>query len=112
MAAYAASRHGCRVTTTTISSERRVARTAGWAEEIGAHCGRTLELWREGFIANTDLAAEVRYDEPFRRFWALWLAISAAGFRERRLRDVRVLFVKPGRSIDAMAPSRAARVMD
>jgi cyclopropane-fatty-acyl-phospholipid synthase len=83
-----------------------------WLEEIGAHYARTLELWRERFIANTDLAAELGYDEPFRRLWTLWLAMSEAGFRERRLRDVQVLFAKPDRSIGAAAPSRATWVME
>jgi cyclopropane-fatty-acyl-phospholipid synthase len=69
-----------------------------WLDEIGAHYARTLELWRERFIANADLAAELGYDEPFRRLWTLWLAMSEAGFRERRLRDVQVLFAKPERS--------------
>jgi cyclopropane-fatty-acyl-phospholipid synthase len=96
--------------------ERCIARETNmsmvWLEEIGAHYARTLELWRERFIANTDLAAELGYDEAFRRLWTLWLAMSEAGFRERRLRDVQVLFAKPGRSIGAMAPARATGVMD
>jgi cyclopropane-fatty-acyl-phospholipid synthase len=96
--------------------ERCVARETDmsmvWLEEIGAHYARTLELWRERFIANTDLAAELGYDEPFRRLWTLWLAMSEAGFRERRLRDVQVLFAKPGRSITSPAPARATGVMD
>jgi cyclopropane-fatty-acyl-phospholipid synthase len=69
-----------------------------WLEDIGAHYARTLELWRERFIANSDLAGELGYDEPFRRLWTLWLAMSEAGFRERRLRDVQVLFAKPEHS--------------
>ncbi len=69
-----------------------------WLDEIGAHYARTLELWRERFIANSDLAGELGYDEPFRRLWTLWLAMSEAGFRERRLRDVQILFAKPRRS--------------
>jgi cyclopropane-fatty-acyl-phospholipid synthase len=72
--------------------------SAIWLEDIGAHYARTLELWRERFIANSDLAAELGYDEPFRRLWTLWLAMSEAGFRERRLRDVQVLFAKPKHS--------------
>ena len=96
--------------------ERCIARETDmsmiWLEEIGAHYARTLELWRERFIANTDLAAELGYDEPFRRLWTLWLAMSEAGFRERRLRDVQVLFAKPGRSIEATAPARATWVME
>jgi cyclopropane-fatty-acyl-phospholipid synthase len=67
-------------------------------EEIGAHYAQTLELWRERFVANSDLAGELGYDEPFRRLWTLWLAMSEAGFRERRLRDVQILFAKPGHS--------------
>jgi cyclopropane-fatty-acyl-phospholipid synthase len=63
--------------------------------EIGAHYARTLGLWRERFTANADLAAELGYDQPFRRLWTLWLAMSEAGFRERRLRDVQMLFAKP-----------------
>jgi cyclopropane-fatty-acyl-phospholipid synthase len=82
-----------------------------WLDEIGAHYAHTLELWRERFLANADLAAELGYDEPFRRLWTLWLAMSEAGFRERRLRDVQILFAKPGRSIDASAHAGAARVM-
>ncbi len=69
-----------------------------WLDEIGAHYARTLQLWRARFIANADLAAELGYDEPFRRLWTLWLAMSEAGFRERRLRDVQMLFAKPRRS--------------
>ncbi|HSD24862.1 MAG TPA: cyclopropane-fatty-acyl-phospholipid synthase family protein [Solirubrobacterales bacterium] len=96
--------------------ERCVARETDmsmvWLEEIGAHYAHTLELWRQRFIANTDLAAELGYDEPFRRLWTLWLAMSEAGFRERRLRDVQVLFAKPDRSIEAMAPARATGVME
>jgi hypothetical protein len=38
--------------------------------------------------------------------------MSEAGFRERRLRDVQVLFAKPGRSLDLAAPARATGVMD
>jgi cyclopropane-fatty-acyl-phospholipid synthase len=80
-------------------------------EQIGAHYARTLELWRERFVANADLAGELGYDEPFRRLWTLWLAMSEAGFRERRLRDVQILFAKPGRSVDARARASATHVM-
>ena len=68
-----------------------------WLEDISPHYARTLELWRQRFLANSDLAAELGYDEPFRRLWTLWLAMSEAGFREGRIRDVQVLFAKPGR---------------
>jgi cyclopropane-fatty-acyl-phospholipid synthase len=95
--------------------QRSVARETDmstvWLDEIGAHYARTLELWRERFTANSDLAGEFGYDEPFRRLWTLWLAMSEAGFRERRLRDVQVLFAKPRRSTIARARASAPRVM-
>jgi cyclopropane-fatty-acyl-phospholipid synthase len=91
--------------------ERCVARDTDLSmvgmQEIGSHYARTLELWRERFLANADLAAELGYDEPFRRLWTLWLAMSEAGFRERRLRDAQILFAKPGRPLDLSARASA-----
>ncbi len=69
-----------------------------WLEDISPHYAETLRHWRQRFVANYDLAAELGYDEPFRRLWTLWLAMSEAGFRERRIRDVQMLFAKPGRT--------------
>jgi cyclopropane-fatty-acyl-phospholipid synthase len=69
-----------------------------WLDDISAHYAETLKMWRQRFVANYDLAAELGYDEPFRRLWALWLAMSEAGFRERRIRDVQMLFSKPDRT--------------
>ena len=95
--------------------ERCIARETNmsmvWLEEIGAHYARTLELWRERFIANTDLAAELGYDEPFRRLWTLWLAMSEAGFRERRLRDVQVPSRQAG-SLDHVSGARPGNRCD
>jgi cyclopropane-fatty-acyl-phospholipid synthase len=68
-----------------------------WADDISPHYAETLRIWRERFIANSDLAHELGYDEPFRRLWTLWLSMSEAGFRERRLRDMQMLFAKPER---------------
>jgi len=85
-----------------------------WLDEIGSHYARTLELWRGRFAANTDLAAELGYDEPFRRLWTLWLAMSEAGFRERRLRDVQILFAKPAYTptIGSSLPESAAALAE
>jgi cyclopropane-fatty-acyl-phospholipid synthase len=96
------------------SVSRETDMSTVWLDEIGAHYSRTLKLWRERFIANSDLAAELGYDEPFRRLWTLWLAMSEAGFRERRLRDVQMLFAKPGRSRSPSAamPASASALAD
>jgi cyclopropane-fatty-acyl-phospholipid synthase len=68
-----------------------------WLDDISPHYSETLRRWRERFVANSDLAGELGYDERFRRVWTLWLALSEAGFRERRIRDVQMLFAKPGK---------------
>jgi cyclopropane-fatty-acyl-phospholipid synthase len=103
---------GCLPSTEVIqrSVATRTDMSTIWLEEIGAHYARTLELWRERFVANSDLAAELGYDEPFRRLWTLWLAMSEAGFRERRLRDVQMLFAKPARVNEARVRDSATRM--
>jgi len=66
-----------------------------WLDDITPHYAETVKRWRETFVASHDLAAEMGYDETFRRMWELYLAYVEAGFRERRINDVHVLFAKP-----------------
>ncbi len=69
--------------------------TTVWLDDITPHYAETVKRWRETFVASRDLAAEMGYDETFRRMWELYLAYVEAGFRERRINDVHVLFAKP-----------------
>jgi cyclopropane-fatty-acyl-phospholipid synthase len=78
-----------------------------WMEDISEHYAVTLRHWRQRFTANADLAAELGYDEPFRRLWTLWLAMCEGGFAERRIRDVQMLFSKPGRRLALPAAAEA-----
>ena len=78
-----------------------------WMDDISEHYAETLRHWRERFVANADLAASLGYDRAFRRLWTLWLAMSEGGFRERRIRDVQMLFSKPGRRLQLAAPAEA-----
>ena len=68
-----------------------------WVDDISPHYAETIKRWRDRFNQNSDLAAELGYDEAFQRVWTLWLSMSEAGFRERRLRDMQMLFAKPER---------------
>jgi cyclopropane-fatty-acyl-phospholipid synthase len=52
-------------------------------------------MWRERFFAAWDKLKTRGYDERFRRLWDFYLSSSEAGFRERRIGDVQVLFAKP-----------------
>jgi cyclopropane-fatty-acyl-phospholipid synthase len=68
---------------------------AVWAEDITPHYAETLAAWRRRFDAAFEALRSPRYDERFRRLWTLYLTVSEAGFRERRLGDVQVLLAKP-----------------
>jgi cyclopropane-fatty-acyl-phospholipid synthase len=49
-------------------------------EFLRLHYARTLRCWRERFLANRSLAAEL-YDERFCRMWEFYLAGSEITFR-------------------------------
>ena len=65
-------------------------------EDITAHYARTLERWRERFLASAERLPELGFDERFRRLWELYLSYCEGGFREGRIRDVQLLLAKPG----------------
>jgi cyclopropane-fatty-acyl-phospholipid synthase len=48
--------------------------------ELGPHYARTLELWRERFLANWGAVSD-SFDDTFRRMWEFYLAYCEAGFR-------------------------------
>jgi cyclopropane-fatty-acyl-phospholipid synthase len=58
---------------------------------------------------------QLGYDERFRRLWTLYLAYCEAGFAERRITEVQMLFAKPLRRtgfVPAAAPATAAVFSD
>ena len=67
-----------------------------WLEDISPSYVLTLHHWRERFVAASEQLGELGYDERFRRLWTLWLALSEAGFREARIRDLQLVAAKPG----------------
>jgi cyclopropane-fatty-acyl-phospholipid synthase len=66
-----------------------------WLDDITPHYPPTLAMWRERFLAAWQGLEAHGYDERFRRLWDFYLSSSEAGFRERRIGDVQVLFAKP-----------------
>ncbi|MGH2937504.1 MAG: class I SAM-dependent methyltransferase [Solirubrobacterales bacterium] len=86
-----------------LPSLKRIADSIGtvtemreiWLDDITAHYPPTLAMWRERFFASWDKLKTHGYDERFRRLWDFYLSGSEAGFRERRIGDVQVLFAKP-----------------
>ena len=89
---------GCLPSRGLIASclERVTSMREVWIDDITEHYPPTLATWRERFFAAWERLRGLGYDERFRRLWDFYLSSSEAGFRERRIGDVQVLFAKPG----------------
>jgi len=64
-------------------------------EDITPHYARTLRLWRDNFFNNIEKVRKLRYSEAFIRMWEYYLRYCEAGFTERYIVDVQMLFTKP-----------------
>jgi cyclopropane-fatty-acyl-phospholipid synthase len=64
--------------------------------DIGDSYAKTLHEWRKRFLANTDKVLALGYDQRFIGMWDFYLAYCEAGFLERSISDVHLLFGKPG----------------
>jgi cyclopropane-fatty-acyl-phospholipid synthase len=62
-------------------------------EDITSSYPLTLSAWRANFLRNAE-RLDPRFDDRFRRFWILYLCLCEAGFTERRISDVQLLFAK------------------
>ncbi len=64
-------------------------------EDITTHYARTLACWREQFYSNIDAVKGLNYSEAFIRMWDYYLRYCEAGFAERYIGNVQMLFTKP-----------------
>jgi len=64
-------------------------------EDITPHYARTLRTWRERLFENIRQVRALGYSEKFIRMWEFYLCYCEAGFQERYLGDVQMLFAKP-----------------
>ncbi len=64
-------------------------------EDITPHYARTLACWREQFFNNIDHVKALGYSEAFIRMWDYYFSYCQAGFAERYIGDVQILFTKP-----------------
>jgi cyclopropane-fatty-acyl-phospholipid synthase len=89
--------NGCLPSLEVISREiaRRTDMQTVHLEDLTAHYVETLRRWRQRFAANSAALERLGYDERFRRLWTLYLAYCEAGFAERRICEVQMLFAKP-----------------
>ena len=64
-------------------------------EDITPHCAETLRNWRRNFENNLDRVRKLGYPETFIRMWKFYLHYCEAGFEERYIGDVQMVFSKP-----------------
>lgn len=83
------------VTALTQTVTRHTGLLMEQLEDIGINYARTLRDWRETFSRNVDKISALGFDEVFRRKWIYYLATCEAGFRERAIGDIQVVFRKP-----------------
>lgn len=65
-------------------------------EDLGAHYVRTLNLWRERLDARADDASAIGFDDRFQRMWRFYFAYCSAGFSERHVSVVQMVFARKG----------------
>ena len=65
-------------------------------EDIGLSYARTLEAWRERFLAQLPQVRALGFDDRFMRMWTFYLAYCEGGFRERSIGVAQMLFARPG----------------
>jgi cyclopropane-fatty-acyl-phospholipid synthase len=64
--------------------------------DIGDSYAKTLHEWRARFLSNSDKVLALGYDQRFIHMWDFYLAYCEAGFLEKSISDVHMLFAKPG----------------
>jgi cyclopropane-fatty-acyl-phospholipid synthase len=76
-------------------------------EEIGPHYARTLREWRLALMARRSEVLAQGRDERFLRAFEYYLASCEAGYAERHLGDVQLLFTRPGARRAPILPALA-----
>lgn len=65
-------------------------------EDIAPHYARTLNLWRQRFLKKLGEVRKLGKSERFIRMWEFYFCYCEAGFIERHLGDLQIVFAKPG----------------
>tara|TARA_S200000501_G_scaffold363266_1_gene393935 strand:+ start:65456 stop:66727 length:1272 start_codon:yes stop_codon:yes gene_type:complete len=65
-------------------------------EDITLHYAETLKRWRENFLSSTTEIKELGFPKHFIKMWEFYFAFCEAGFLERNIGDVQLIFAKSG----------------
>jgi cyclopropane-fatty-acyl-phospholipid synthase len=64
-------------------------------KDLGMHYARTLQLWREKFLARLEDIRALGFDEKFLRKWEYYLAYCEAAFGTRHISVVQAIYSRP-----------------
>jgi cyclopropane-fatty-acyl-phospholipid synthase len=64
-------------------------------EDIGRDYAKTIEHWRDAFMASLDHVEKQGFDQRFTRMWDYYLAYCEGAFRERAISTVHLLATAP-----------------
>lgn len=64
-------------------------------DDITPHYATTLRMWRKNFHKNIEQVKALGFNDVFNRMWTYYLQYCEAGFRERYLGSVQMVFTKP-----------------
>jgi len=64
-------------------------------EDMTPHYAETLRRWRDNFHRNADPVRALGFSDAFMRMWTYYLHYCEAGFEERYLGSVQMIFTKP-----------------
>ena len=65
-------------------------------EDIAPHYARTLNIWHQRFVQKLAEVRKLGKNEQFIRMWEFYFSYCEAGFLERHLGDLQIVFAKPG----------------
>jgi len=88
---------GCLPSVAAIMETTRRATDLGLVDlrDIGRHYVLTLRHWREALDSRFDSARALGLGDRFLRMWRYYFAYCEAGFAERRISDVQMVFARP-----------------
>ena len=70
-------------------------------EDITRHYAETLSRWKSNFLQVIPEVKKMGFSEPFINMWEFYFVFCEAGFLERNIGDVQLVFSKSGaRNID------------
>lgn len=64
-------------------------------DDMAPHYARTLNLWRHTFMSRLEDVRALGLEDEFIRMWEYYLAYCEAGFAERYIRSIQIVYDRP-----------------